>query len=699
MTPTRPCPAPSRAETLLTLLLFIAACGFHAWAGHVGWESKNLPGMEFRQAQTALSTYFIRQDGHFRLDYPTPVLGKPWSVPMEFPLYQWTVVVTSRVTGLGLTKAGRAVSLACFYLSLPALYLLLARWGVAPVRRLVVLALFLTCPLTIFYGRAVLIETMALMFALWFCVAYERGVVARDWRWLFVAILAGSGAGLAKVTTYLLYLIPTGLWSLRRLWSGQREGTWRRELAWMIGAVAIPFAAALTWVWYADMVKARNPMAEFLSSANLHDFNLGTVAMRLSPELWQLKWRLVTQVVTWWPGLLGTAILLPLGARHRTGAVLACAGLFGAALVVFPALYAYHDYYYVANTAALLLAVGLVLVGLYESGVARKWAPLAAAVLVAGQAYWYLERDYPAQRAISPGGNGLTAALRELTRADEVLVILGQDWNSMMPYYAQRRALMLHHETPRDLARVEQALGNLAGEKIGALVITGGNWQDWPEIIRRLQKLGLAAEPWLKWSDSWVFLPQSRREEFVSTLRHHYYEGVNWAPGTEPEPEAMGGKWHSLEEVPDHLRYLFQTMQPLPVRFFSTYEPVQQEIEHVPSYGAHPVTRLVFRLAAGPHRLSTQVWFNPGAYTVPQEQGPTDGVEITLSALRQGGVPVVLASRLVDPTHVVKDRGAVPLSWDFTLQQEGEVELSFGPGPRNDSNHDWIWIRGPLTFR
>ena len=210
-------PIPSRAETALAILLFVVGLSFHFWGAQVGWQSKNLPGVEYRQAQTALSAYFIKQEGDFSIAYPTPVLGKPWSIPMEFPLYQWSVVITSKVTGLGLTKSGRAVSLACFYLTLPALFLLLRRWEVALGRRWLVLAVVVTCPLYIFYGRAFLIETMALMFALWFWTAFERAVEGRHRGWLLLAVLTGVGAGLVKVTTFMLCLIPLSCWAGARL--------------------------------------------------------------------------------------------------------------------------------------------------------------------------------------------------------------------------------------------------------------------------------------------------------------------------------------------------------------------------------------------------------------------------------------------------------------------------------------------------
>src|SRR6478736_7286240 len=89
---------PSLRESRLALALFIACLGFHLWGVAVGWQSRALPGVEFRQAQTAHSVFWIKAEHNFSPAYPTPVLGKPWSVPMEFPLYQWTVVAVSDVT-------------------------------------------------------------------------------------------------------------------------------------------------------------------------------------------------------------------------------------------------------------------------------------------------------------------------------------------------------------------------------------------------------------------------------------------------------------------------------------------------------------------------------------------------------------------------------------------------------------------------
>lgn len=156
----------------------------HLAGALVGWDSERLPGNEFRQTHTAITAYFIQQDSDFSLRYPTPLLGKPWSVPYEFPLYQWTVVGFSNLTGYPLVQSGRLITLLCFYAMLPALAWLVRRFTGSGRATLLTLIFTLTCPLYVFYARAFLIDLMALAAAMWYarclvpCLEAER----RSWR-------------------------------------------------------------------------------------------------------------------------------------------------------------------------------------------------------------------------------------------------------------------------------------------------------------------------------------------------------------------------------------------------------------------------------------------------------------------------------------------------------------------------------------
>ena len=50
----------------------------------------------FRQTQTALTSYWMMEDG-WRLAYETPVGGYPWTIPFEFPIYQAIVALLSSI--------------------------------------------------------------------------------------------------------------------------------------------------------------------------------------------------------------------------------------------------------------------------------------------------------------------------------------------------------------------------------------------------------------------------------------------------------------------------------------------------------------------------------------------------------------------------------------------------------------------------
>lgn len=678
-------------------VVFAACLLFNLWGVRVGWQSLNLPGHEFRQAQTALSALFIQQEGNFSIDYPTPALGKPWAIPLEFPLYQWTVVAVDSATQLGLTKSGRLVSLACFYLMLPALFLMLGRFQVAPIRRWLVLAVVLTSPLYIYYGRSFLIETMALMFGLWFWVAYEKSVSDRSWAWLIAASLTGTGAGLVKVTTFIVYLLPPFGWAVQRLWQTRAQARWKIELPWLTGGVILPLAVSLWWERHADATRLLNPLAHFLGSDNLTSFTLGTWPTRLSPELWGQKWETTAHALTSLPALIVCALLGLAAAGPRRRTVLACVGFFGAPLAIFPVLYGWHDYYFTANGVLLLVAMGLALVGLSERGRA-SWLALTAVLVVVGtQAWQYREHYFPAQSGISQGGDALSRVLMGLTKPDEVVVMIGQEWNPMFPYYAQRRMMMIRHEEEKNIARLDAAFAVLKGERVGALAIAGLT-DERGDLVQRAVALGINPQPIFRCQDMTIYLREDRLDESTRQIKAGRFVGVNLLPGAEPIPEKLAGSWYEVAQLPtDRLGY-FLGMNPKPIRFYSSFGPGIELAGGRHDFGAHPFTRLVFPLSAGGHELRTTVSLPPIAYQPAQPNEPTsDGVEIAVALLQSGGLRKVLYTRLLNPRDNPADRGKVELRIPFRLELPGEVELFFGPGPAGRNTYDWI-VMGDLVI-
>ncbi|MEZ5415662.1 MAG: hypothetical protein R3F03_15250 [Opitutaceae bacterium] len=670
--------------------MLIVALLFHGWAMTVGWTARNLPGVEYRQAQTALSAYFIKEAGTFELAYPTPVLGKPWSIPMEFPLYQWTVVTVHHVTGLGLVKSARAVSMACFYLMLPAVFLLLGNWRLPMAHRGVVLALLISSPFYLFYSRAFLIETMALMFAVWFWVAFERGVGRRRWGWVVVALATGMGAALVKVTTLMVYLLPVGLWSVRHVW---REGNFKyriRDIVSMI-CILLPMAGVTAWwIRKADAIKSLNPVADFLGSVHMSDFNIGNTALRLSPELWTMKVRIIGNELLGWPMLWIFAGLILFGFRQHRWIGLTCLVGFIAPLVLFPVLYAYHAYYFVANLLFVQLAAGVMVAGGLRSR--RQLAMLLAIALFVGQGLWYVIHYYPIQRGAPEGGDELSRLVQRVTGADDVIIVTGRDWNSMLAYYARRRALMLRGDAEADVEKLHRAFTNLKDEAVGVAVIAAEEWRTKSALLDELKQRGFADRPLLVAEGAWLFFPVEKEPWVNDQMRRGHLGRAEWAPGAMPDPPALAGDWHRLDELPLDQRKRFASMRPLPIRFFSTFEPVVQVLVREPAMSCHPLTRLIFELPEGQRELRCEMWFNPDAYQGPLET--SDGVEVQIFDTTGR----VLAARHIDPANRPEDRGLVKLTMPFELPESGEVEVSFGPGPAGRDTRDWIWLRGGLTI-
>src|SRR5438874_7458179 len=113
--------APPAAVEYAIWSLSAAAAVFGGWALHVGWNHSILDLHPWRQTHTAIYAYEIMLGGPF-WKYRTPILGPPWTAPIELPLYQWIAGTSARAFSIDLERAGRAVAVAFFMATLGALW-------------------------------------------------------------------------------------------------------------------------------------------------------------------------------------------------------------------------------------------------------------------------------------------------------------------------------------------------------------------------------------------------------------------------------------------------------------------------------------------------------------------------------------------------------------------------------------------------
>ena len=677
------------AAAALFGLLLIA----HFWAVSVGWQSGLLPGNEFRQAQTAVTTHFIQRDADFSLAYPTPVLGKPWSIPMEFPLYQWTVAGVSSMTGQPIIQAARAVSCICFYLSLPAIWLLLRRLQLNAYQRWLTLGVILSSPLYVFYARAFLIETMALMFGLWFLQSFLAAVENRRPFWVIAANVTGIGAGLVKVTTFMVYLLPAavcaGVWLWKAYSTSPHPSTRASSLAgtlgWIVACVALPFSITWGWIEFADAIKALNPSGEELVSSAMSGYHFGTWQTRLSSEPWLAHWRTVTTNITPWPGIIVLLVAgVGFGGRWRKW-ILASSLLFIAAPLTFPVLYAWHEYYFVANGVLLLSALGLTLAALNGSA-APRWAVWMVVLTVhALQAWTYFQHLYPTQRLPYEGGSGLTRLLRDLTQPDDVLVIAGNDWSSVIPFYAERRALMIRTSLENDGAYLQRAFARVSEESVPILILVGSQRDNRALLERVCLSFEIDPNPFLRHKDQTIYVRRAVRKEYAKRLFNLSYNDVTFADSAERRTTDQPAAVQSISN-----RGFFPGMSPQPSRY---QVPFGLSIGFHPDgrrvFDGHAPSRLWFPIARAVSELSVEFGISKDAYQ--RDGARTDGVEFAVVEVTAHGTRREVFSRTLDPTAQPTDRGTQFAKIPVSIPAGSELIFETRPGPSGSNAFDWAY--------
>ena len=416
----------------------------------------------FRQTQTAITARYFSGFGDF-LTYQTPILGLPWSIPFEFPLYQALAKGLHVASGLSLESSGRLVSIAFFLLCFWPLHCLLRAWQVRNTP--LVMAAVLLAPLYVFWSRAFMIETTALFFALSYLALFMRAVKSAHGgaaEFLLLTV-AGVLAALTKITTVLpLLLVTGGVTAWLALRAMQRREALAGPLKLALAQTVI-VVVALAWIAHTDAVKLLNPWGPQLTSSALRRWNFGPLSQRVDPMIWfALANNTVDmffpfpRTLAWLKGLLTFGwvtlfvyFLSRCAPVRRRQALLLC-GLFLLPFGLFTNLHRIHDYYQVANGWLLCLAFGLAACGAIEVApdarrMKRALGLYVMALLVFGlNSLWYLHFMSTYRGTLVD----LSAQVQRMSTPDSVIVISGLDWSAVLPYQASRRALMLPVWTP-----------------------------------------------------------------------------------------------------------------------------------------------------------------------------------------------------------------------------------------------------------
>ncbi len=496
-----PSPDPTRRDPRATLCVtFLAvAFGYHLYSALQGWNRPIADFNPWRQSQTALTAWYFLRDG-FSLAYPLPVLGPPWSVPFEFPAYQWLVALTTQATGLPLETSGRTISLLAFYATLPAVNLLLRDLLQLKSERFFVLAFVLLSPVYISWSRAFSIESTALALALWYLVWFHRWTIHPS---IHAGVLLAAFAILAaltKITTLFTFAAAALLVLVTA--TGTDPNRWKANAS-SIGlgvalAFVLPLAAATAWVAYGDNVKISGALSGSLTSSALTPWNYGDLEQRLSVSTWrQFEFYTRNLVVSRYTLLLALLCLTLFAVHRRRIAVLT--GLFVLPVLVFTNLYFVHDYYWYANGFFILVALGLAFAPL----VSLPAIPLATGVVACTLVFYQYRNTFniwygPTQRQTLSPLLPLAGKIREFTAPDDYCVVYGLYWDPTLAYHSQRRMIMetaAQPAIPLDSPPLATAIAQAGRERLGAVVFVGAARSDATFVQAQLSHLGITGGP------------------------------------------------------------------------------------------------------------------------------------------------------------------------------------------------------------
>jgi hypothetical protein len=685
-------PEVSRREQWCLTGIFAAALLYSLYGITYNWTMGFMSGHEFRQAHTAIVAYYIDHQNNFSLLYETPIFGKPWvSLLLEVPIYEWSVVLLSRATDLPHVVAARTITAACFYLTLPAVYLLLGRLAMPKPRRLLVLALVLSAPVYIYYSRAFLMDSMALMCSAWFLLGFVRTMDGRRWTWLVFTIVAGTAAALIKSAILAVWMLPAmayGAWLLVGDLRG-RTG-WQaplKTLLWGLATVVVALGCLRAWVAYTDPIKAVHDSAWIFTSKNLSQGNWGLFDFRalFSAQLWHDLLHCWEQaIMSRW--LIGAGLVAGLALPGVRWRVVGTVAPFFLAQFLFPYAYAYQDYYFYACAIFLHVALGFTLLGVLDSRCPRWCVALIFVVPFAAQVRTYWQDYRQGQSTWHQGGYSFTELLRDMTPEKSVIIVAGADWAAMTPLYAQRKALMVRNGLEHDRDYLQRAFTALADEEMCALVVFGEmrTNRDFINLVADRFELDARA-PTLSFITADIYVSRIYAKGIQIHLKNsRNYPHLKLPPGALEEEGTVKNR---VTIPPETARNIFHNVWPAPFQMDFQFGLDWLPSGHRTVLSAHPDSDLWLVPPDGATEIRWSYGVFPGAYEKPEAH--TDGVEFSIHGERPDGSTRELYRRMLDPWKNPGDRGDQHGLIPYT-PLPGET-LRFATRPGETPAYDWAY--------
>jgi len=483
----------------LLILIPCAAFIYGLYTFSIGWYNPILDKHEFRQTQTALSVYWMLKEGGI-VAYQTPVCGAPWTIPFEFPLYQWIVAAMYLITKMPLDQCGKLVSIVFFYMTLLPVYSLFKNLKFDKELFYVFSALLFACPVYLFWSRTFMIESLALFLSLSYVALIQQYVSTRRTILVFVVMLVGSVASLVKLTTFVPACVFAGGLLARDYCANVDRRISKDVVDGLVASllfILTPILLCVVWTNYADMIKTNSgELSAMLVSNKLEAWVFGTCAQRVSYALWvQTILKSISLNMGYYSIVLYGVALCICSRSREIGYALWSLFCFVSSFLVFTNLYIVHDYYQYENAIYLILFASFVV---YKLASTHRFRFTALALLLATMCLQYYSYNYvafdpqykPPYRSVLDEDTTrhrdfiVGTFIDNNVSSEAAIVVYGNDWCPTIAYYSKRKSVTDHLRGDYR-ERLKNVKGLLGGKAIGAVVVCSPNRLENDEIARK----------------------------------------------------------------------------------------------------------------------------------------------------------------------------------------------------------------------
>jgi len=413
----------------------------------------------FRQAETAIIISSFFNDGFSLFNYEMPIMGDPWHIMFECPIYQslvYFIMILFHQNNIDLWC--KIVSIIMFYAGVPIFKKLIKLITNNDEASYFAVGCYLISTYTIYWSRGALIDYTSVFFALVYTLELFQWLDTKNYKNYIIGIVFGCLGYIQKSTTMFPYVFLLAiliiLHELKYI-TIDNKIHWNMFLSYIKENIVrllflaiiciVPVIPGLMWVKHADYVNSLSPYSEGFASYNMTGWNYGTLAQRFKPYSYVgIGYNLF--------GFFGIGSIIIIVVfiynikNFQKQSLITILSLFVPIFLTISILfnlYCRHNYYYIAVSPLICAIVGIIA---YESLRIQKknFTPIIVVIIATILIQPVFNMKYLGGVIRNQNVNECAGVyVNKNTPSDTYVIYATDDWNPSLLYYCNRKGFTM----------------------------------------------------------------------------------------------------------------------------------------------------------------------------------------------------------------------------------------------------------------